>query len=367
MKAFVILCTIMTLRAVMSISISSKIGSCLHRPISLRKTQKSTKQTNVIQNSAIKLKHVWASSFPHVKSAFISSVIVTATLTLLHQFFAVSDKVMWCIQFKVYKLNVKLISCTLVVVNSTKNSAWTTTSPLGHHFLFLTSSLLSNLDKSEINAIIAHEVGHMKNQDSNKSYRWLFGDCFLSNLCNSLYVRGLSVLMWGKRSRRSEFLADIHSANLLQSPYPLISALKKLDLLNGQCDKLSEDEKRRRDEIVHVYEKRPLFDDLKDCVGEILSIFHKLSNVDTHPSTEDRISNLEAYASKYMFWQVLSPPLMSTTNALELDSIKIDNDVLWQRILYWGYIFLVVNILFIFANTFVNFLKFLFSTDDFYI
>ena len=344
MKTFAILCVIATFVRVLKSAptTTSKIGSW--STISRRNTQKSTKpikpneqmkhfkSTNVIQNSVNKLKHLYAPSFPRVKSAFISSFIVVAAASIIQQFLliVVRSNLEYTIQSVQIKNEVNDMlkqsgvkgTCSVVILNSTENDAWTTTSPLGHHYLFLTSSLLSNFDKSELSAIIAHEVGHMKNEDIKTSSHWILSNFFIISLFESWYVRGLLVLMRREKSRRSEFLADIHSAKLMQSPRPLISALKKLDRLNGHSD-----EERIFQEFDKVYENHSLIDDFKECIGDIQRICEKIANVaDKHPSTKDRILNLEAYASKYMWWYLPDQPLDVTSSVLNSDSIKSDNN-----------------------------------------
>ena len=126
--------------------------------------------------------------------------------------------------------------------------------------------------------------------------------------------------MLGKRTRRSEFLADIHSAKLMQTPYLLISTLKNL-IVCGQSDELSQDEKRRRKEIDQGNKKRSLLNDLVDSIGDMF----------TYPSTEDRILILEAYAFENMWWYPLtSPPDVPKANILSSD--RLYSILLWKNI-----------------------------------
>ena len=159
--------------------------------------------------------------------------------------------------------------------------------------------------------------------------------------------------MLGKRTRRCEFLADIHSAKLMQTPYLLISTLKNL-IVCGQSDELSQDEKRRRKEIIQVYEERSLFNNFKDSFEEILRIFDRITYADTHPSTEDRILNLEAYASKSMWWYVPNPPQIPKKNVLNSDSIKFNSNALWKRIFLWRNTLLIVSLLYLFYSALIS-------------
>jgi heat shock protein HtpX len=81
--------------------------------------------------------------------------------------------------------------------------------------------LLESLDDKEIEACIAHEISHFKNND--------FTIRFLATLAKvALFTKPLSYLIEPAIYRAHEFLADSTAASLIGGPDALISALSKL-------------------------------------------------------------------------------------------------------------------------------------------
>ncbi len=120
----------------------------------------------------------------------------------------------------------------------------------------ITDGLLRNMNRRELNAILAHEVSHIKNQDMriiaiadtmNQLIRilsiigllWLLFSLPLSLFTEYvipwlviiilLVLPSASILMKMKLSRTREFEADRTAAELTQDPHALISALSRLE------------------------------------------------------------------------------------------------------------------------------------------
>lgn len=120
-------------------------------------------------------------------------------------------------------------------------------------YIAFTDALLEDLDESEVEAVLAHELGHVRHhhmgfymmfamafmlfaglafsllpaQLQTDSYRWLM----------SMLVVVLVVFYWrvvfGFLSRRFERQADVASCEMVGSPRPLMSALEKLARASG--------------------------------------------------------------------------------------------------------------------------------------
>jgi len=81
--------------------------------------------------------------------------------------------------------------------------------------------LLESLDNEEVNACLAHEISHLKNND----FTWRF----LATLGKlALFAKPLSYLIEPAVYRAREFLADRTAAQLIGGPRALVSALSKL-------------------------------------------------------------------------------------------------------------------------------------------
>jgi heat shock protein HtpX len=89
------------------------------------------------------------------------------------------------------------------------------------HSVAVSVGLLESLDDKEIEACIAHEISHFKNND--------FTIRFLATLAKvALFAKPLSYLIEPAIYRAREFLADSTAASLIGGPDALISALSKL-------------------------------------------------------------------------------------------------------------------------------------------
>eukprot|EP01036_Dinobryon_divergens_P028251 gene28251-37167_t len=206
--------------------------------------------------------------------------------------------------------------CTILFLHSKDHIAFTTTTLSGRHFMGISSGILQAMNNDEVSAIIAHEAGHIKNHDMRKSYSSLFISLFTSRLIDLLtstipgfprlatqfFTYGICKLFFskffGKANRRSEFLADMHSAKIMGSPQPLISALKKIDS-NYRGNAATPEEEQMTKEISQLYGKRGrwfILSDIADSIEQTLDVINAAEDIPTHPLTKDRIASLQLYA-----------------------------------------------------------------------
>ena len=161
----------------------------------------------------------------------------------------------------------------------------------------ITRGLLNHLNQDQMAGILGHEISHIKNNDTQlMSAAQMFNrsTSFLSSLTLFLFILilpfdlmgmislsftalllilsapTLSTLLYLGLSRTREFEADLGSAQLLGSPYPLASALHQLEKWQGQ----------NRFPFFRVNPARP---------PEMLS---------SHPDTRQRIQRLMALAKQ---------------------------------------------------------------------
>ncbi|RLI86604.1 MAG: zinc metalloprotease HtpX [Archaeoglobales archaeon] len=168
----------------------------------------------------------------------------------------------------------------------------------------VTTGLLRTLNAEEIEAVLGHELSHIKNRDvmvltiasfiSTIAWfimrwamfmgMWGYGDRRENNL-GPLAIFVISAIVWfvsflliRALSRYREFAADAGSALLTRNPKALISALLKI---SGRMDRVSSDAKKE-------VEGLNAFFIIPAISGESL-----LSLFSTHPPIEKRIERLE--------------------------------------------------------------------------
>lgn len=176
--------------------------------------------------------------------------------------------------------------------------------------IVLTFGLIEKLEKSEMEAVIAHEISHIIHQDTKLMMViilmigfFTFLGSFLMRGFSSrkssvgkakggagiIIVIGLVIYIYGNFiapvirfaiSRTREFQADAKAALLTRNPQGLISALQKIN----------------RHPIIDCFNSNEIMAPL--CIVSPLripiSLFNVLSNLsNTHPSIEDRIKALE--------------------------------------------------------------------------
>lgn len=189
-----------------------------------------------------------------------------------------------------------------------------------HRVVGVTTGLLDFLEPIEVKAVVAHEVGHIKNNDVSRSLQtasmlaglssaWIFGDNILrasryrqsynsssrgetsssgalaAAVGLSLYVAGLLTYMSGTllrlaSSRSAEFAADAASAKAMGSGKPLAAALLKLESTHSRPrDALA----ASRCSYAHMYIDNPPSRQPLESAWGLLR---------THPPTGERVKRL---------------------------------------------------------------------------
>ena len=191
----------------------------------------------------------------------------------------------------------------IYVIDSPAMNAFATGRDPQHAVVCATTGLLEKLNRSELEAVIAHELSHIKNYDIrlmtivsvligtlsiliNMAYRSSF---FRSNDDNDnnnggiLAIIGFILIIFAPIiaqliqlaiSRRREYFADASAVKLTRQPQGLINALKKLSLDNQKLETAST-------ATASLYITNPFKG------NKIASMFS------THPPIEDRIKALE--------------------------------------------------------------------------
>jgi len=199
-----------------------------------------------------------------------------------------------------------------VVQNDSPNAFATGRNPK-HAVVAVTTGIMHILDPEELKAVIAHEIGHVRNRDILVSTivatvagaimflasiaRWglLFG--FGGRRDSNSGAFGLvlwlviiilapiaAMLIRMAVSRAREYGADETGAEISGRPLALASALRKIQMgANMRPMQVNES-------IAHLYIVNPL---RSDFVGNLFS---------THPPVEDRIARLEKMAQRMGVW-----------------------------------------------------------------
>lgn len=200
----------------------------------------------------------------------------------------------------------------LYVVDDAQPNAFATGRNPEHAIICVTTGLLEKLDYYELEGVIAHEMGHIRNYDillsavvtvmvgfivmlSDMFSRFSFrhsrrrsSDDDSSSLSIILMLIGLIFLILGPIfakimqmaiSRKREFMADATAIEITRNPQGLISALKKLDSDSNEL-------KVANNATSHMYIVNP-FKNKSSKKTKKAGLF------DTHPSIEERIQALE--------------------------------------------------------------------------
>ena len=203
----------------------------------------------------------------------------------------------------------------LYVVEDSQPNAFATGRDPKHSIICVTSGLLEKLDYYELEGVIAHELGHIKNYDIRLSaivtvmvgFVVMLSDMFSRTLFWGglkdrdddskgnviLMLVGLIFLIlspiFGKLmqlavSRKREFLADATAVEFTRNPDGLISALQKI---SGDPNELQ----TANNSTAHLYIVNPFRADAVNSKKK------KTSSIwSTHPSTTDRIEALRNLA-----------------------------------------------------------------------
>ncbi|MGD8744293.1 MAG: M48 family metallopeptidase [Candidatus Woesebacteria bacterium] len=201
----------------------------------------------------------------------------------------------------------------LYVIEDSATNAFATGRDPENAVICATTGLLSKLNRTELEGVIAHEISHIRNYDIRLmslvsvmvGIIALLGDWFLRM---SLHGRkrdrksgqiGTVILVVGflfallspiianliklAISRRREFFADASAISITRQPGGLISALKKISLDKEPLEAANK-------ATAHLFIANPFKGKVKGAV----SLFANLFN--THPPIEERISVLKQMA-----------------------------------------------------------------------
>ena len=198
----------------------------------------------------------------------------------------------------------------LYVIDDTAMNAFATGRDPAHAAICATTGLLAQLNRTELEGVIGHELSHVANYDTRLMSvvtilvglitllgDWLLRSAFYSRSNNDenknsggiFIIVGLlmailspiiSQIIQLAISRRREFLADASSVKLTRQPSGLISALKKLG-----ADK--EPLEAANKATAHLCITNPLNNLSSDARGWFAGLFN------THPPLSDRIKVLE--------------------------------------------------------------------------
>jgi heat shock protein HtpX len=192
----------------------------------------------------------------------------------------------------------------LYVIPEESPNAFATGRNPEHSSVAVTQGILRLLDDSELEGVLAHELGHVKNRDILTSSvaatiaaaitflaRMAFwfggprrdddgeeGGGMVGALLMMIVAPLAALLIQMAISRTREYAADATSAQYAGSPYPLISALQKLESWSKRIPMDASPA------TAHMFIIKPF-------TGESL-----MRLFSTHPSTSDRVARLERMA-----------------------------------------------------------------------
>jgi heat shock protein HtpX len=201
----------------------------------------------------------------------------------------------------------------LYVIEDTAMNAFATGRNPEHAVICATTGLLSRLDRSEIEAVVAHELAHIKNydillmsivtilvglvallsdwilrmtfwggskRDENKGGGQLQLALFVAGIAMALLSPFIAQLIQLAISRRREFLADASGVSFTKNPEGLARALQKIS-------KDTEPLEAANKATAHLYIANPL-KNTHGAIGLFAGLFR------THPPVSERIKALKA-------------------------------------------------------------------------
>lgn len=194
----------------------------------------------------------------------------------------------------------------IAVIKSNEPNAFATGRNQKHAVVAVTTGILQLLTEDELEGVISHELGHIKNKDilissvaatigalvTYAAYmaQWAFifsdndglGDVITGILISILGPLSATIIQLAI-SRSREYRADATGAQICGKPLALASALRKIEfgLIQNPMD-------NARATDAHMFIMNPF--------GNAYSSMKKLFA--THPSTADRISRLEEMAGE---------------------------------------------------------------------
>lgn len=196
----------------------------------------------------------------------------------------------------------------LYIIDDTAPNAFATGRDPDHAVIAVTTGLLTKLNRTELEGVIAHELSHIKNYDVRLmsivavmvGMIALMGDFFLrarfrgrgnkksGNAGAIILVIGIifailspivAKLIQLAISRRREFMADASSVAITRQPSGLISALQKISSDHEPLEVANK-------ATAHLYIENPFKDKISGSRSKFAGLFN------THPSVEERIQAL---------------------------------------------------------------------------
>jgi len=203
----------------------------------------------------------------------------------------------------------------LYVIEDTAPNAFATGRDPDHAVVCATTGLLSKLDRTELEGVMAHEISHIRNYDIRLmsivsvmvGLVALLGDWFLrvrfwggsrdrgkdeGGLGAIMMIIGIifallspiiAQLIQLAISRRREFIADAGSVEITRQPQGLISALEKI---SADTEPLEAANKA----TAHLYIVNPFKENSNRAVARMAGLFN------THPPIPERIKLLKSMA-----------------------------------------------------------------------
>ena len=176
-----------------------------------------------------------------------------------------------------------------------------------HSIVAATTGLIEVMDDSELEAVMAHEIGHIQNYDIRVgmiTFGLVSAIGFLTDIVLRMFIFGdrdndnnspvamivgiiaivlapiIAIIVQMAVSRQREYLADATSAMTTRNPDSMISALDKLR-------KFGKPLKKQNTSAAHLFISNPL---KPGIMGKLFS---------THPPIEDRIKRLLSREGKF--------------------------------------------------------------------
>lgn len=199
----------------------------------------------------------------------------------------------------------------LYVIEDSAMNAFATGRDPKHGVVCATTGLLSRLNRSEIEAVVAHELSHIQNYDIRLmslvsilvGFVALLGDWMLhasafggnnneqksgqlqvvflvAGIATAILAPIIAELIKLAISRKREFLADASAVAMTKNPQGMINALSKI---GGDKEPLEAANKA----TAHLYFSNPL-SNVHSAVGMFAGMFN------THPPLKDRIKALQS-------------------------------------------------------------------------
>jgi len=194
----------------------------------------------------------------------------------------------------------------IYVIDDPAPNAFATGRDPRHAIVAATTGLLDTMSDSELEAVMAHELGHVQNYDIRLgmiTFGLVSAIGFLSDIIFRMFIFGdrdndqspitiviglvvmilapiIATMVQMAISRQREYLADATSAMTTRNPDSMVSALQKLQT-NGRPMK------RQNSASAHLFISNPL------KPGMLNKIFS------THPPLADRIARLQNNTGKF--------------------------------------------------------------------